>query len=337
MVDTLYIEREVAEHKITQRVLKRYPNAQQVSIEQYGEVFNPAAQNFRSQKRNPALILARKTGQRIMPAPEEYEIGGDQNYYFSHMLNCVYDCRYCFLQGMYRSANYLLFVNYDEFADDLIEHVATNGATEPWYFSGYDCDSLAFEPVTGFAEYFLDVFARKDMARSTLELRTKSTQIRSLERRQAMSNVVVAFSLNPQSVVADVEKGTPSLDKRIKAIQRLQQAGWRIGLRFDPIVWHDDFERDYREFFARVFAELDSAKIDSITLGAVRLPKTFHKNMVKLFPEHWLFKAGMTQREQGMVGYQSSLEERLLEICQQQIAEHYKHPVHSYPIASVSE
>ena len=35
----------------------------------------------------------------VHPVPATYGIGGDENYYFSHMLNCLYDCRYCFLQG----------------------------------------------------------------------------------------------------------------------------------------------------------------------------------------------------------------------------------------------
>ena len=30
------------------------------------------------------------------------------------MYNCIYDCRYCFLQGMYSSANFVLFVNFEE-------------------------------------------------------------------------------------------------------------------------------------------------------------------------------------------------------------------------------
>ena len=28
------------------------------------------------------------------------------DWYFSHMLNCLYDCRYCFLQGMSRNHCY---------------------------------------------------------------------------------------------------------------------------------------------------------------------------------------------------------------------------------------
>ncbi len=322
MVDTLYIETSVEKNALTTKVKQHFRKADNVSIDKYGEVFNIRAQNFRQQKKNPALILAEKHGQRIIPTPSEYETGGDQNFYFSHMLNCIYDCRYCFLQGMYRSANYLLFVNYEDFAEDLREHVANSEATNPWYFSGYDCDSLALEPITGFAEYFLEIFAEEKMTKATLELRTKSTQIRSLLGRPTMQNVVVAFSLNPDDVIASVELGTPNLMKRLNAIEQLQKAGWRVGLRFDPVVWHQDFEKTYTKFFDDVFNIVDVEKVDSITLGSVRLPKDFHKIMSKLYPEHWLFKAGMELNQENMVTYTESVSQQLLGFCESEVIKH---------------
>lgn len=334
MVDIVYVERDILDHPISLEIQQRYRNAQIVTIEKYAEVFNPANQNFRVQKRNPAMILARKGAEKIMAAPEEYEIGGDQNYYFSHMLNCIYDCRYCFLQGMYRSANYLLFINYENFADDLRNHVKSNDAENPWYFSGYDCDSLALEPMTGFAKYFLAVFSEPEMAKATLELRTKSTQIRSLERHAEQhgvaSNVVIAFSLNPDDVIQSVEALTPKLEKRLAAIGRLQSQGWRVGLRFDPVVWHDDFEASYRRFFTTVFKHVDAQQLDSITLGAVRLPKTFYKTMLKQMPNEWLFKAGVKAGKEGMVAYESSIETHILSFCTQEIKRFYSRTVHTY-------
>jgi len=241
MIDTIYIEADIAEHHRTHKVLARYPKANCIYIERYGEVFNSHAQNFRLQKQKPALILASKQNKKVMPTPLQYETGGGAHYYFSHMLNCVYDCRYCFLQGMLRSANYLLFVNYEEFVDE-IEEVAQQHACDEkpaWFFSGYDCDSLALEPVTQFADYFVDAF--KSIPNAVLELRTKSTQIRSLLARPAQDNVVVAYSLSPTNVADAVEEGAPSFAKRLEALQKLQNEGWRIGLRFDPIIWHKDY------------------------------------------------------------------------------------------------
>ena len=66
------------------------------------------------------------------------------------MLNCLYDCRYCFLQGMYPSAHYLLFINFEDFFREIGVVTDQNPNDSSWFFSGYDCDSLALENLTGF-------------------------------------------------------------------------------------------------------------------------------------------------------------------------------------------
>ena len=194
LVALIYIEESVRHHPRVRRIRERLGGANVVYCERYGEVFNPRAQNFRLQKRNPALILARKTDPLLMDAPGAYNVGGGANFYFSHMLNCIYDCRYCFLQGMFRSAHYVVFVNYEDFDEAIASKIELFGADEEiWFYSGYDCDSLAYEPVTRFAQHFIPLFERYPNA--FLELRTKSTQIRCLLDRAPSNNVIVAFSL----------------------------------------------------------------------------------------------------------------------------------------------
>ena len=155
MIHTIYFEQDIADHPRSRDIFQRFPTANQVVCDRFGEVFNRKAQNFRLQKQRPALILARKFKNFVLEAPQGYGIGGQRNFYFSHMLNCIYDCRYCFLQGMYRSANYVLFVNFEDFDQAIMEKVAAFPNKELYFFSGYDCDSLALEPVTCFGEHFL--------------------------------------------------------------------------------------------------------------------------------------------------------------------------------------
>lgn len=317
-LDTIYIEEQVLQHDRVKVILARYPEARHIVVERYAEVFNPHAQNFRVQKQNPALILAAKHHKMVIPTPVQYETGGGANYYFSHMLNCLYDCRYCFLQGMYRSANYLLFVNYEDFVSEIKRLAKHHQADDKpaWFFSGYDCDSLVFEPVSKFAEHFVSEF--REMPNAVLELRTKSTQIRALLEQKPLENVVVAFSLSPQPVASAVEFGAPSLAKRVAALQRLQQQGWRIGLRFDPIIWHQNYVSDYSTLFQEVFAKLDVDRVDSVTLGGFRLPKTFYKTLRQLYPQHWLFSAGLSEHA-GMVSYTLEIEQEVFTTLQQQL------------------
>ena len=317
MTDTIYIEEAALDLPKTREILARYPKARQITIKRYGEVFNPRAQNFRLQKQNPALILAVKHDGFVLPAPLDYNIGGEHNFYFSHMMNCVYDCRYCFLQGMYQSANYVVFVNYEDF----FAQIATTQASLPagetaWFFSGYDCDSLALEPVTGFIDAALAHFAAHPD--SMLELRTKSTQIRPLLRREPMDNVVVAFSLSPDAVVDRWEARTPSLEKRLLAASRLAEQGWQIGLRFDPVVVTEDSTQAYADLFEAVFNALPCDAIHSVSLGPFRLPKPFYKKLVRIYPEEALF-AGETHTNGNMVSAAEAQEMQLLQACREAI------------------
>lgn len=107
---------------------------------------------------------------------------------FSHLLNCPYDCRYCFLQGMFSSAHFVYFINYEDFQ----AAIEAKGDRETTFFTGYDCDSLAFEGVTGFAKSFLP-FIEKSPA--LFEFRTKSIRVNPFLEKSPLSNVVVAFTL----------------------------------------------------------------------------------------------------------------------------------------------
>lgn len=337
MIDTIYIEEAALDHPRTTSILMRFAKAEHIVIERYSEAFNSHAQNFRLQKKNPSLILAEKNNKRVLSTPIQYETGGGANYYFSHMLNCLYDCRYCFLQGMYRSANYLLFVNYEDFISD-IKTVAKQHSSDShptWFFSGYDCDSLAMEPVTAFADEFLSAF--ENIPQAVLELRTKSTQIRSLLKRQALQNVVVAYSLSPENIANAIEIGAPSVAKRIDALKKLQQAGWRIGLRFDPVIWHQEYQASYKDLIDQVFDALDPKAVDSVTLGGFRLPKGYYKTMRKLFPEHWLFSAGLEEAD-GMVAYQQQIEADMFDFIQHELSAHInQQQLYTYPSASSSQ
>jgi len=312
MIETIYIEESVREHPRTLDILSRFPKARRIGCERYGEIFNPKAQNFRLQKLKPSLILAEKYRHFVLPAPKGYGIGADKNYYFSHILNCLYDCRYCFLQGMYQSAHYVLFVNYEDYQAE-IARLSRESPNEPvHFFSGYDCDSLALEPVTGFAGQFLPFF--DTLPNAWLELRTKSTQIRSLLNRAPSPRCVVAFSLSPEAVAAKVEAKAPPLRQRLEALYKCQAQGWLIGLRFDPLLYQHDYQQQYQKLFEQVFAKLDLSRLHSVSLGVFRLPEAFYKKIAGLYPDEKLFASPFEQR-QGMVSYPESLEQEMMGFC----------------------
>ncbi len=316
MVSCIYVESEIRQHPRSLEIMKRLKNTPVVEIDHYGEVFNPRAQNFRLQKSNPAIIIARKHKGWVLKTPKAYGIGGYHNYYFSHMLNCIYDCRYCFLQGMYRSAHQLIFVNYEDFAGE-IRRVAAQHDPEPvWFFSGYDCDSLANEPLTGFAEFFTPLFA--GLSNAWMELRTKSTQVRQLQKLEPCPRIVTAFSFTDQHSHQKLEHGVPSVKKRIDAMQVLLDAGWPVGLRFDPIVYHQNYQQAFVRLLDQIFAVIDANSLHSVSLGAFRLPKNNFKQVHRLYPDEALFAQNLALNND-IVSYAPDLEQEMIEFCEQHL------------------
>lgn len=316
MIGALYYEQAVAGHPLTRRLRQRFADRPQIAIDRYGAVFNRRAQNFRLQKRRPALILARKHGRLVLPAPPGYGIGAARNFYMAHMLNCVYDCRYCFLQGMYRSAHYVLFVNYADFQQAMADTLAQAPGESTCFFSGYDCDSLALEPVSGYVADLLPFFQHHPEA--WLELRTKSTQIRSLLARPPLANVIVAGSLTPTASARLLEHQAPPVERRLAALARLARHGWPLGLRFDPLIHVAGFEAHYRQLFAQVFAALAPAAVHSVSLGPFRLPRDYFQTIQRLYPDEPLLALDFEIRN-GMVSYPRPLEQAMREFCTREL------------------
>jgi spore photoproduct lyase len=316
MIETIYVEGEAAGHPRARGVLARYPKALVVPVESYGEVFNRSRQSFRLQKRKPSLLLAQKRGKLVLKAP--YGIGGERNFYFSHVLNCLYDCRYCFLQGMYRSAHYVLFVNYEDFQEEILRTAERFPAGDVYFFSGYDGDSLALESMTGFVSEFLPFFERHP--RLVVELRTKSVAVRPLLARTSFPNCVIAFSFTPEELSKSLEHGTPPVEERVKAAARLADRGWPIGLRFDPLLFAPGYEKRYEELFDSVFAAIPPESIHSVGFGVFRLPRDYFTRMARLYPEERLFAFGFEERSR-MVSYPSALESELRDFCRGRLRE----------------
>lgn len=307
-MQTVYIEQDILNHPRALRIIKRLQPKHIVHCENYKEIFNPKAQNFRIQKQNPSLILAKKLGKTVFLSPPGFGIGGQENYYFSHMLNCLYDCRYCFLQGMYSSANYVVFVNYEDMMTEM-KQITDATDSSVYFFSGYDGDSLAFEPVTHFVQDFLPFF-RTLKENAYLELRTKSTNIKSLLTTAAFKNVIVAFSFTPTEISEQIEHKVPSVSKRIAAMSEIAAQGWPIGIRLDPLIFHPNFVELYRQLLFDIFAKIPTQSIHSVSVGQLRFPLKMYQTLVKLYPEDPLLTQPLYRFDQ-QVSYKKMVEKSM--------------------------
>ena len=190
-----------------------------------------------------------------------------------------------------------------------------------WFFSGYDCDSLAYEPVTGFAEYFVPLIANTENA--WLELRTKSTQIRQLLKQAPCDRIITAFSFTDAHSHQKLEHGVPTITRRILAMKTLREAGWPIGLRFDPLVYHDNYRQGFIELLEQIFNAIEPDEFHSVSLGAFRLPKNNFRQITRLYPEQALFAQNLELND-GMMSYPLDQEQRMISDCENELMKYIK-------------
>lgn len=309
---------------MTRDILKRFPEAVRVEIDHYKDVFNRSRQQFPVQKQSQKLILAEKTGEKVYPGADvSQDFGHEHFYYTSSILNCIYNCSYCYLQGMFPSSNIVMFVNQEDF----FQEVDALLARHPVYLAiSYDTDLLAFERIAPFASRWIE-FAR-ERETLTIELRTKSVNYAAIRHFQPAENVVLAWTLSPDEVIRRYEPLTPSLDMRLKSMKQAMDDGWRVRVSFDPILYIHDWQAQYKACVARTFSTLPADKIEDVSIGVFRMARDYLKNIRRTGSQSDLIYYPFECRD-GVYSYPEELAEQMIRFVRGEV-EQYIHPENIY-------
>lgn len=280
---TIYVEKQV------QKEINFLPFPyKSILIEHYKDLFNRGHQNFAEQKKAPSLILAKKTGTLIYQgAPVCQSFGNEHFYYTSCMMNCIYHCDYCYLQGMYPSGHVVVFINLEDYFKELevllVQH--------PVYLCiSYDTDLLALESRFGFVKRWLSFAKTKENL--SLEIRTKSgnpmifKELATLfENERQKQQIIFAWTISPETIIDTIEHGSASLALRLKALRCAKEAGFSVRLCFDPMIYHSNWKTSYEELVTKVFSEIPANALFDVSIGVFRISTEYLKNMRKKRPD----------------------------------------------------
>ncbi len=277
LFNSIYIEEQAYNYPVVRMVLEKYPDIPVITIRNYKDVFNRGNQCFRLQKHQQSLILAIKSSPFLYKGPEVCQnFGYDHFYYTSFLFNCIFDCEYCYLQGMYPSANVVAFVNIDEFKQEI---ESTLGKKKAYLAVSYDTDLIGFHNVISYWDFLQDFFTQHPNI--NVEIRTKSANDMFYKEFSPADNIVIAFSLAPQEIIQKFERLTPPLSARIKAVKTAISKGFKVRLCFDPVIINSGSEKLYEPFFRNLFAEINPDKLKDIGYGFFRMSKDFFKRIEK--------------------------------------------------------
>ena len=90
--------------------------------------------------------------------------------------------------------------------------------------------------------------------------------------------------------------------------------GWKIGLRFDPLIHGENWKNIYKELFADVFKNIDKKAVHSITLGPLRFPKAMFKKILDMNPRSKLLSDVLVLRG-NKISYTNEIELEMQSFC----------------------
>ena len=118
----------------------------------------------------------------------------------------------------------------------------------------------------------------------------------------------------------------PSLEKRISAMKILASRGWKIGLRFDPIIPTCNFSTIYEKLIKDIMGSVPIESIHSVSFGMMRFPKRMFKKIKKDNINSKIFSLPMVNKK-GIYSYDEKSENILSKFITKTLKKYIKEEI----------
>ena len=253
----IYCEEGIENYTLGKELLEKYRDIPKVIIENHNnieEMRKKENKEFLDMKQN-LIIGTRKT--------HKFQV----NYKVSDFLvpytssGCIAACMYCYLVCNYNKCAYLrLFVNREEMLDKIIR-TAEKSEKHLTFEIGSNSDLILENTITGNLPWTIENF--KNSKKGNLTFPTKFQMVDDLLELDHKGKIIIRMSVNPEEIISNIEIGTSRLLGRIEAINKLKEAGYRVGILIAPVVLVDNWKMLYLELIKVLYEKLsDKVKKD---------------------------------------------------------------------------
>ena len=302
----VWIDRQVLESPITANVRRALPDVPTTVLEGPPPVPPSESQAALITSSKKHLYLTAQKGRFVRECPGATSRNTDSQLCCGYMIvdvisNCNYDCTYCYLQSYINTPYLTIYANVDRLFDELATLLRARPQQLVRIGSGEFSDSLSLDPLTGFSGLLIPFL--RQFSNVQFEFKTKSELVDGLLDLDPQGRVMVSWSISPEPVVRREEHKTASLAARLNAAQRCRDAGYNIGLHFDPLLYYPDWEIDYEPFVDQVFRALAPADIACMSLGSLRFPPALKHVVQERFAKSRIMDAELFPGADGKMRY----------------------------------
>ncbi|HLD41126.1 MAG TPA: hypothetical protein VJA84_03000, partial [Candidatus Omnitrophota bacterium] len=293
----VFIEKPVISSGLAARFKGLFPKADFEEIESF-KAYRAKNRNFRIgdyNKRQETVFIVRENYDFFKKCPCTKCASSCGYHIFNLGFGCIYECAYCYLQEYTNTPGIILPANIGDFFNAFNAYKREGMRIGSGEFS----DSLALDRWTGYSLELIDFF--KQHPQVSFEFKTKSVEIDNLLKTEHSGNIVVSWSLNPQTVIDGNEFFSSSLEERLTAAKRCVDAGYRVGFHFDPVIYFSGWQDEYGRLIEALFAGIKPENIAWISLGSLRFRPELKTVIENRFPDNKILD------EELLLGYDNKL------------------------------
>ncbi len=248
----IYYEKEIEDYELGRELLKKYEDIPKIIIDNHNniqEMRSKQNSDFPDMKRN-LIIGTRKTHKY----QENHKVSDFLVPYTSS--GCVAMCMYCYLVCNYNKCAYMrLFVNREQMLEKIIK-TSNNSSRELTFEIGSNSDLILENTITNNLVWTIENFANS--YKGFLTFPTKFDMVDPILPLQHNGKIIVRMSVNPEEIINKVEFGTSRLNDRINAINKLKEAGYKVGIIIAPVIFTDNWEELYLELIKTLSEKLSN-------------------------------------------------------------------------------
>ena len=232
--------------------------------------------------------------------------------------SCGYDCSYCSIQSFYNEGK----VVFDKDFKTKLNSIKLDPNEFYHIGTGQSSDSLMWGNRYGVLDALVE-FAKKN-PNVLLEFKTKSDNISYfLDKQDLPKNLLFTWSLNPQIVIDKEEHLTVSLIDRLKAARKIADMGMLVGFHFHPMIYIEDFEKEYGEVFTKLKEMFDPKEVVLVSLGTLTFIKPVIKKIRSRDFQSKILQLPMSDAS-GKLSYPLDIKEKMFSFAYQSLKEWHK-------------
>ena len=162
--------------------------------------------------------------------------------------------------------------------EKLIKTANASADKELTFEIGSNSDLILENSITNNLVWTIQNFAKSNHGYLTFP--TKFDMIDPILNISGIERIIVRMSVNPEKIINLIEFGTARLNNRIRAINKLKAAGYKVGILIAPVIFVDNWQVLYSELIRKLSEELSEEVKKDLFFEIIFMTYSFVHNAI---------------------------------------------------------